>query len=101
MNGPEPTLKLGIDPGPWDRVRHWLVLAPHPDDFDVVAVTLKQFHHSGARISLEVLSGGASGVEDIFASDWEAKTSAREAEQCESCAMFGLPADALRFHRLL
>jgi LmbE family N-acetylglucosaminyl deacetylase len=96
---PQPAI-LGVDPGPWDRVRHWLVLAPHPDDFDVVAVTLKSFADAGARLTLEVLSGGASGVEDAFATDWEAKTAAREAEQRESCARFGLPAEALRFNRL-
>ena len=91
---------LGRDPGPWDGVRRWLVLGPHPDDFDVVAVTLRHFARSGADITLEVLSGGASGVEDDFATGWEAKTTAREAEQRESCAMFGLPAGRLRFHRL-
>lgn len=94
-------LVFGVDDGPWDRVCHWLVLAPHPDDFDVVAVTLRHFARCGADITLEVLSGGASGVEDVFASGWEAKTSAREDEQRESCARFGLPADKIRFHRLL
>ncbi|MFM7182296.1 MAG: PIG-L deacetylase family protein [Verrucomicrobiales bacterium] len=92
---------LGKDAGPWDDVRHWLVLAPHPDDFDVVAVTMRHFMMRGARITLQVLSGGASGVEDVFAAGWEAKTSAREAEQHESCALFGLPAVNIRFHRLL
>jgi LmbE family N-acetylglucosaminyl deacetylase len=97
---PRPAV-LGVDPGPWDRVRHWLVLAPHPDDFDVVAVTLRHFADAGARLTLEVLSGGASGVEDAFATGWEAKTAAREAEQRESCARFGPPALEPRFHRLL
>ena len=91
---------LGNDPGPWDDVRHWLVLAPHPDDFEVVAVTMRHFAARGARLTLEVLSGGASGVEDTFAHGWEAKTAAREAEQRESCARFGLPESELRFHRL-
>ena len=53
---------LGSDSGPWDKVRHWFVLAPHPDDFDVVAVTLRHFADDGARTLLEVISGGASGV---------------------------------------
>ena len=91
---------LGAAPGPWDTIRHWLVLAPHPDDFEVVAVTLKHFADRGARLTLEVLSGGASGVEDAFASGWEAKTAAREAEQRASLARFGLPENELRFHRL-
>lgn len=97
---PRPPAILGRDPGPWQDVRHWLVLAPHPDDFDVVAVTLKHLSRAGAGISLEVLSGGASGVEDDFAIGWEEKTAAREREQQESCARFGLPPGKLRFHRL-
>jgi LmbE family N-acetylglucosaminyl deacetylase len=88
------------DSGPWDGVAHWLVLAPHPDDFDVVAVTLRHFARSGADITLEVLSGGASGVEDAFASGWVNKTVAREAEQRESCARFGLLPGHVSFHRL-
>jgi LmbE family N-acetylglucosaminyl deacetylase len=100
MNAAAQPAVLGAAPGPWDLVRHWLVLAPHPDDFDVVAVTLKHFQNGGARISLDVLSGGASGVEDAFAKGWEAKTIAREREQQESCALFGLPSGELRFHRL-
>jgi LmbE family N-acetylglucosaminyl deacetylase len=100
MNPDHAPAVLGGNPGPWDGVAHWLVLAPHPDDFDVVAVTLRHFADAGARITLEVLSGGASGVEDAFASGWEEKTAAREAEQRESCARFGLPAGELHFHRL-
>lgn len=95
------TRVLGRDQGPWDAVRRWLVLAPHPDDFEVVAVTMRHLAASGADITLEVLSGGASGVEDAFATGWEMKTSAREEEQRDSCAMFGLPAEKLRLHRLL
>lgn len=71
------------------------------DNFEVVEVTMRYFARSGAEITLEVLSGGASGVEGHFATGWEAKTSARETDQRESCAMFGLPAGILRFHRLL
>jgi LmbE family N-acetylglucosaminyl deacetylase len=81
-------------------VCHWLVLAPHPDDFDVVAVTLRHLARSGADITLEVLSGGASGVEDDFATGWETKTKAREEEQRESCEIFGLLPGYLHFNRL-
>lgn len=91
---------LGNSPGRWNDIRHWLVLAPHPDDFEVVALTMKHFATHGARISLHVLSGGASGVEDRFAPDWECKTRAREAEQRASCQAFGLPDHELHFHRL-
>ena len=34
MRAAPPVMVLGSDPGPWDGVRHWLVIAPHPDDFD-------------------------------------------------------------------
>jgi LmbE family N-acetylglucosaminyl deacetylase len=99
ISAPRPAV-LGVDSGPWEAVRRWLVLAPHPDDFDVVAVTLRHVARHGAEIVLEVLSGGASGVEDAFATGWEAKTAAREAEQRGSCKVFGLPPEHLRFHRL-
>jgi LmbE family N-acetylglucosaminyl deacetylase len=92
--------RLGIDSGPWDKARRWLVLAPHPDDFEVVAVTMRRLAERGCELHLDVLTGGASGVEDGFAVDWEEKTQAREAEQRESCRRFGLPEERLRFHRL-
>jgi len=43
-----------------------LVLAPHPDDFDEVAVTLRYFHSRGHPILLLVLTGASSGVLDSF-----------------------------------
>lgn len=78
------------------------VLAPHPDDFDAIAVTLRHLHASGASIHLAVLTSGASGVEDGFAGAFSAadKTTLREAEQRASCARFGLPPDNLCFLRL-
>ena len=92
--------RFGIDPGPWDSPRRWLVLAPHPDDFEVVAVTMRLIADRGCDLFLEVLSGGASGVEDGFADGWEEKTTARESEQKESCERFGLSLERLGFHRL-
>jgi LmbE family N-acetylglucosaminyl deacetylase len=91
--------RLGVDEGPWDRPRRWLVLAPHPDDFDVVAVTMRRLKERGCELFVEVLTGGASGVEDEFANGWEGKTAAREEEQRESCRRFGLAPNRLRFHR--
>lgn len=76
------------------------MLAPHPDDFDVVAVTLRHLSDAGVELYLEVLTSGASGVEDDFAEGWSGKTLAREAEQRESCRIFGLPEERIRFHRL-
>ena len=43
-----------------------LVLAPHPDDFDAIAVMLKYFQANGNPILLLVLIGGSSGVNDSF-----------------------------------
>ena len=41
-----------------------LVLAPHPDDFDAMGVTLRHFRDRGHDIRLLVLSSSANGVED-------------------------------------
>lgn len=71
------------------------VCAPHPDDFDVIAVTLKRLEQSGARLFLSVAGSGSSGVEDLFAAT--GKGAVREAEQLESCRQFGLSADRIRF----
>ena len=43
-----------------------LVMAPHPDDFDAIAVMLKYFQANGNPILLLVLIGGSSGVNDSF-----------------------------------
>ncbi len=78
------------------------VLAPHPDDFDAIAVTLRHFHARGDSIHLAVLTGGASGVEDGFAgahTDID-KAALREREQRASCAQFGLPDAHVRFLHL-
>lgn len=80
-----------------------LVLAPHPDDFDAVAVTLRRFQQAGARLHVAVLTRGVDGVENAFVAEDPApahKAAVREAEQCESCRRFGLPATALQFLRL-
>lgn len=78
------------------------VLAPHPDDFDAVAVTLRHFHLRGDVIHLAVLTTGVSGVEDGYAGATtdEQKAALREGEQTASCAFFGLPLDRLTFLRL-
>jgi len=78
------------------------VLAPHPDDFDAVAVTLGRFAALGWSLHVAVLTGGASGVEDGYrgATGAAAKAALREAEQRASCAAFGLPAENLHFLRL-
>ncbi len=79
-----------------------VVLAPHPDDFDAVAVTLRLFRDNGNPIHLGVLSSSASGVEDSFCSPptAEVKAATREQEQRASCSLFGLPPERITFLRL-
>ena len=79
-----------------------LVLAPHPDDFDAIAVTLKLFRDNGNLIELAVISGASSGVENSFCERCPGMTKAeiREQEQLDSCDFFGLPESAVTFLRL-
>jgi len=75
-----------------------LVLAPHADDFDCIAATMELLRDAGISIELVVLTGAASGVDDDFCSPNtdRRKVALREAEQRESCRLFGLPDDRLR-----
>ena len=77
-------------------------LAPHPDDFDAIGVTMRKFRDNGNQIELGVVTSGASGVEDSFCPHPlpDAKTLIREGEQLESCRFFGLPPDHITFLRL-
>ena len=79
-----------------------LVLAPHPDDFDAIGLGLRHLHRQGHVIQVAVLTAGAGGVDDGFggATDAAARTALREAEQRESCALFGLAPERLTFLRL-
>lgn len=78
------------------------VLAPHPDDFDAIAASLRHFHRLGWRIHLAVLTTGASGVQDGYRGAYRDadKAALREEEQRASCAAFGLPEGDLHFLRL-
>jgi LmbE family N-acetylglucosaminyl deacetylase len=78
------------------------VLAPHPDDFDAIGITMRWFVRQGHQVHLAVLTTGASGVQEGWqgASTDEAKAALREAEQQASCRFFGLPAERLSFLRL-
>jgi len=79
------------------------VLAPHPDDFDAIGVTLRWFQSRGHRLDVGVLTTGASGVEDVYrgAVAADVKRDIREAEQRTSCRFFGLPDNQVTFLRLL
>jgi hypothetical protein len=74
---------LSIEDLPWPRQMRILVLAPHPDDFDAIAITLRFFHERGDSVRLCILSSSASGVEDSFAGQPSAavKAAIRESEQ--------------------
>ena len=86
----------------WPRALQVLVLAPHPDDFDAIGLTLRHLHRQGHVLHVAVLTTGANGVEDGFegAHDAAAKAALREREQAASCAFFGLPRERLHFLRL-
>ncbi|MFQ5846595.1 MAG: PIG-L deacetylase family protein [Candidatus Methylomirabilales bacterium] len=79
-----------------------VVLAPHPDDFDEIGITMRFFRDNGNPIYVAVLSSGASGVEDEFCSPATRKVKGeiREKEQRKSCQFFGLPESRLSFLRL-
>ena len=84
--GPRPLRLQQLQLPPELRVA---VLAPHPDDFDAIAVTLRHLRDNGNRIAVAVATGGASGVEDGFrgAADDSAKARLREEEQRASCRL--------------
>lgn len=79
-----------------------LVLAPHPDDFDAISVTLKLFRDKGIPIYLAVMTGAASGVEDSFCEQHPGKTKVeiREQEQINSCRFFGMQDSHISFLHL-
>ena len=87
---------------PWPTRMTVLVLAPHPDDFDAIGVSLRHLHELGHRLHLAVLTSGANGVDDGFegAVTPEHRAELREAEQRASCAFFGLPETRCAFLRL-
>lgn len=78
------------------------VLAPHPDDFDAIGVTLRRLHEQGHEIHLAVLTAGANGIEDGWngLQNAQEKAEVREAEQRASCEFFGLPSGRISFLRL-
>jgi LmbE family N-acetylglucosaminyl deacetylase len=75
-----------------------LVLAPHPDDFDAIAVTLRHFYRLGYPIEAAVFRTG-SGVENRYRPGLSlaGKAALREAEQRASLRFFGLPDERLTF----
>jgi LmbE family N-acetylglucosaminyl deacetylase len=97
VNNPLPLQALALS----EAVRV-LVLAPHPDDFDAIGVTMRFLWDNGNPLYVAVATSGASGVEDTFCSPptAQAKAALREQEQRASCRFFGLPTGHLAFLQL-
>jgi len=83
-----------------------LVLGPHPDDPESVAVTCRLLMQSGCDIWYAIASLSPSGVEDEYfqggqnrdsISLQEKKIKIRQKEQIRSAEIFGLPPDRLAF----
>lgn len=75
-----------------------LVLAPHPDDFDSIAVTLDSLAGKGHSLEVVVARTG-SGVDDSYRPGLTLaqKADVREREQRDSAGFFGLPGERLEF----
>lgn len=86
----------------WPSDLRVLVLAPHPDDFDAIGVTLRMLRDNGNPIHVVVVCASANGVQDEFCSPptAEVKAAIRGREQEDSCRFFGLPPSHLTFLRL-
>lgn len=86
----------------WPASAKVLIIAPHPDDFDAIAVTLDFFRSQHFTLHLLVMSGGSKGVEDRFldSADWLLKAATREQEQLASIRLFGLEDNQVEFLRL-
>lgn len=93
-------VNLALLPVP-SGLRIW-ILAPHPDDFDSIGLTLHHFFQQQADLFLDVVSASSSGVKHGFCADDSPSTRAkqREWEQQESLRFFGLAPDHVRFLRL-
>ncbi len=82
----------------WPSGLKVLVLAPHPDDFDAIGVTLKYLHESGHEIHTAVCVTG-SGIEEEYGAGMSTddKSNLRIKEQVDSLRFFGLQQERLRF----
>lgn len=82
----------------WPEKLTVLVLAPHPDDFDAIGVTLKFLHEKNYTIYVAVSITG-SGIDPDFAPNMslQTKREIRMKEQKDSVSFFGLEEKHLRF----
>ncbi|HSB04182.1 MAG TPA: PIG-L family deacetylase [Thermodesulfobacteriota bacterium] len=83
-----------------------LLLGPHPDDPETVAITSRLLRYSGCDIWYAIASMSPSGVEDEYAKIWpengfasleEKKIEIRRREQTSASEMFGLSQGRLAF----
>lgn len=83
-----------------------LVLGPHPDDPESVAITCRLLMQCGCDIWYAIVSISPSGVRDEYAQRWQnsdsipledKKIQIRRREQIQSAEMFGLTANKLAF----
>ncbi len=83
-----------------------LILAPHPDDPESVAVTCKMMARAGCDIHYAIVTLSPSGVDDDYAQTLHGKVPVhlkdkkieiRRREQMTSAKMFGLAQDAVTF----
>lgn len=81
------------------RFNKALVLCPHPDDFDVAAVTLRSFQRNGTQIHVVVAPTFSGILDSFFASpvSREVKITTREEEQRNSLLFFGLQPEQYEF----
>lgn len=82
----------------WPSDLKILVLAPHPDDFDAIGVTLKFFHDLGLEIFAAVSVTG-SGIDEAYGAGMTLvdKQNLRIREQQDSMRYFGLPQNRVSF----
>ena len=83
-----------------------LLLSPHPDDPECVAITGRLLARSGCDLHCAIASMGLSGVEDEYARKWqnghsisldEIKGDIRQKEQTRAAEMLGLTPDKVVF----
>ena len=75
-----------------------LVLAPHPDDFDAIGVTLRFFHEEGHTVYAAVCVTGSGFEEELkTALTVSERENIRIEEQKKSIAFFGLQKERLEF----
>lgn len=79
-----------------------LALAPHPDDPEAVAVTLRKLARIGWQQQWHIVTSGSSGVLDSYVGNNKlVKAATRECEQLNAAESFGLSTTEVKFLRLL